>query len=318
MIKQKIAKYDLVTVGGITRDILFYSKEGELVNVGQTVKQKLLAFEYGAKIYADRVFMEFGGGADNVAIASSRLGLKSALIARIGDDENGQSAIKNLKDNRVDFSYLKKDTASRTGFSVVLTVNNTAKEHVAFLHRGANEFLSAKDLPENLETNWIYIASLPKNGWEAIMTKIIKMKKNLVWNPGKQQLEDLPKLKKFLPSVKIFIVNHEEASEFKKLKDIKSLITHIKACGPELVIITDGEKGAYAHDGKKYYFIKAKKTKPVNTLGVGDAFGASLTSAFICGKNIKTALEWGIKNSASVVGHIGAQKGLLSKKQIER
>ena len=59
----KLKKYDIVSVGGATVDILFYSKEGELISTGNIAKQKLLAFEYGDKILADRVFYTCGGGA---------------------------------------------------------------------------------------------------------------------------------------------------------------------------------------------------------------------------------------------------------------
>jgi sugar/nucleoside kinase (ribokinase family) len=114
------------------------------------------------------------------------------------------------------------------------------------------------------------------------------------------------------------MLNHYEAMEFRKLKDIKGLLSYIKGLGPKLVVITDGSNGAYAFDGQKYYFMKARSKKVINTLGVGDAFGSALTSALIYDKNIKEALTWGIENSAAVVGEIGAQKGLLKRSQINR
>jgi sugar/nucleoside kinase (ribokinase family) len=125
-------------------------------------------------------------------------------------------------------------------------------------------------------------------------------------------------MKKFLPRVKVLSLNRDEALEFRKLKDIKGLIKYIQRLGPKIVVITDGDKGAYAYDGSKYYFIKAKPVKALDTVGVGDAFGSALTSALIYGKDIKSALAWGIKNSASCVSKVGAQNGLLTKKQIER
>jgi len=114
------------------------------------------------------------------------------------------------------------------------------------------------------------------------------------------------------------IVNHDEAMEFRKLKEIKGLLAYLLSLGPKLIVITDGDKGAYAYNGKAYHFMKAKSTKVVNTLGVGDAFGSGLTSALIYGKSLKEALRWGIVNSASVVSEIGAQKGLLTNKKIIR
>ncbi|MFA5047647.1 MAG: carbohydrate kinase family protein [Patescibacteria group bacterium] len=315
----KPKKFDVISIGGATVDILFYSKEGELINTGHITKQKLLAFEYGAKISADRVYFTYGGGAANSAVAFSRLGLNAGIISRIGSDNNGQLVINNIKKNKIDSSLLKIDAKASTGFSVILTINNESKEHVAFIHRGANSFLSVKDIDLSLvSTNWFYVTSLPKDHWPVIMTKVVQTGKNIIWNPGHEQLTQLPKLKAFLPKIKLLMLNHEEALEFRKLKDIKGLITYIRKLGPEIVVITDGAKGAYAYDGKKYHYIKARSVKNINTLGVGDAFGSGLTAGLIYDKNIKQALEWGIKNSASVVSEIGAQKGLLSRRQIEK
>jgi len=48
-------KYQIITIGGATRDITFFTKEGILIdNHRDVLRQKLLAFEYGAKIRVDR------------------------------------------------------------------------------------------------------------------------------------------------------------------------------------------------------------------------------------------------------------------------
>ncbi len=313
----KSKKFDLITIGGATIDISFYSKEGELVHTGNITKQKLLAFEYGAKIVADKVFTTFGGGASNVAVSASRLGLKSCALVKIGNDDYGRMIIKNFKDNKVSTALMNLDQKEKTAFSMVLTIDNQSKEHIAFIYRGANSKLSAKDIrTEQLLSDWLYVTSLPGDTWAEIFDKLIKTKKKIVWNPGNEQLKDIAKIKKYLPSIHLLMVNRDEALEFKKLKDTKGLLRYLFELGPKLVVITDGANGVYAFDGKKYYFMKAKSSKIVNTLGVGDAFGSSLTSALIYDKNIKEALEWGIKNSASVVGQIGAQAGLLLKSKI--
>jgi len=317
MPSQKKRKFDLITIGGATVDISFYSSDGELIPAGSS-KQKMLAFEYGAKVIADRVFTTCGGGASNVSVSVSRLGLKAAAVCRLGRDDYGQAVIKNLRDNKVDASLVKFDSQTKTGFSVILTINNPTKEHIAFIHRGANAKFSVRDLPAVLDANWLYVTSLPADGWQEIMKRLVKAGTNIVWNPGNEQLKNISAMKKFLPHVKLLMVNHSEAMEFRKLKDIKGLLRYLYGLGPKLVVITDGASGAYAFDGKKYYFMKARSKKVVNTLGVGDAFGSALTSALICGKNIKEALEWGIKDSASVVSEIGAQKGLMTRRGIEK
>jgi sugar/nucleoside kinase (ribokinase family) len=154
------------------------------------------------------------------------------------------------------------------------------------------------------------------HNWIPIVRKVVASGARIAWNPGGGQLQQLIELKKFLPKVEIFMLNRDEALEFKKLKDIKSLIKHIQGLGPKIVVITDGRNGAYVYDGNKYYFMKARRTKSVDTIGVGDAFNAAFTAGLIHGKTVRQALEWGIKNAASVVSTIGAQNGILTKRKI--
>ena len=50
--------------------------------------------------------------------------------------------------------------------------------------------------------------------------------------------------------------------------------------------------------------------------GAGDAFGSGCISALIKGKSFEEALLWGTVNSASVIGYIGSQKGLLREHEM--
>jgi ribokinase len=312
-------KFDVITVGGATRDMMFYSKEGELVSTGNLTKQKLLAFEYGAKIVADNLYFSFGGGAANTAVSFSKLGLKVAAVCRVGNGDNGRLVVKNFRNNNVDASFVTLDSRGQTGFSVVLTVDNSNKEHVLFGYRGANEFLREKDLPANrANCDWYYVTSLPKLCWAGIMQKLCRSGKNIAWNPGGRQLLQMSRVKKYLPKVRVLILNKDEAYEFKKLKNTKGLLKHLFDLGPEIVVITDGALGAYAYDGCKYYYHKAKKAKSLDTVGVGDAFGSAFVAAVIGGKDVKTALRWGINNSASVISKIGAQNGQLNRRGVNK
>jgi sugar/nucleoside kinase (ribokinase family) len=140
-------QFDVVTIGGATRDIMFYSGDGKLITANAATRQKLLAFEYGAKITADKLFFSYGGGAANTAATFSALGLKTATICKIGNDDNGREILKNFKKIGVDSSYIKIDSKDATGFSVVLAVKSESHEHVVFGYRGANNLLSSLDLP---------------------------------------------------------------------------------------------------------------------------------------------------------------------------
>jgi len=57
---------------------------------------------------------------------------------------------------------------------------------------------------------------------------------------------------------------------------------------------------------------------PFERTGAGDAFSSTTVAALALGNDLPTALSWGAINSMSVVQQIGAQKGLLTRPQIEK
>ena len=56
---------------------------------------------------------------------------------------------------------------------------------------------------------------------------------------------------------------------------------------------------------------------PKNRTGAGDAFASTVTAMLAIGMSVPDALVRGPINSAMVVQQIGAQKGLLSRKELE-
>src|SRR3989344_8581849 len=91
--------------------------------------------------------------------------------------------------------------------------------------------------------------------------------------------------------------------------------------------MTDGHKGVMVSDG--HYVYKAgifKEKKLVDRTGAGDAFGSAFTAGLMrCGiaaKNIGSvkpsdvcfAIRLATANATSVVEHVGATEGALTKK----
>ena len=94
---------------------------------------------------------------------------------------------------------------------------------------------------------------------------------------------------------------------------IKEVLKIINSLGPNIVVITQGSKGARAFDGKNFYHCPAKKIKVVQSTGAGDAFISGFLAEYIKKACIYRALKKGIVNSGAVLSKIGAQNGLLKK-----
>ena len=325
--------FDVVTIGGAARDITFYTKEGKLVaQMKDPLRQKLLGFEYGAKINIEKSFCTFGGGAANAAVALARLGLKTAAIARVGKDEDGRAVIANLVKNKIDTKFIQIDPAEKTGFSFIVTFGPEV-EHTAFLFRGANNNLKFETRNLKLKTSWFYVASLSGEGWRGVLDSVVAKKETrLAWNPGNKQLAaGLSGLKKYLAKTAIFFVNKDEAIElvaslpkYKKagtawLNQPKNLFSVLAEFCPGILVITDGGKGAYLSlRGKMHHQVSLSK-KIVDTTGAGDAFCSSFLAGYINYRgDILKAAKLGATNSAYNLTGVGAQEPLLTWKEAER
>ncbi len=336
-------KYDVITIGGATEDITFYTKEGMLIaNRKDISRQKLLAFEYGTKIKIDKSHSTFGGGAANSAISLSRLGFKVVSLLAVGRDIRGQRIIENLKNYKVDIKLIQKIKDVETGFSFLLVGNDN--EHIVFSNRAANSELriTNSELRMLKKTKQVYLTSL-SGDWNIILNKIFSLipptpfnkggiSPKISWNPGNIQLcGGINMIGKYLKKTEVLMVNKDEAIElvvsdrkyrnkpFSFLNKIENLLKILKSYGPNIVVITDGRHGAHAYNGNKLYRQKVvKEKKRVDTTGVGDAFNSSFTAGLeLYNGDIKKAMMLGAKNSASVIAKQGAQNGLLTKKDIK-
>src|SRR3989344_552092 len=330
-------KFDVISIGGAVRDITFYTNRGKIFSTPDNLTaQKMLAFEYGAKINVNESYYSFGGGAANIAVALSRLGLKTSIVARLGNDHDSRHIGLNFKKARVDTGLIQIDDQSHSGLSFILGLDKKDKDHVVFTHRGANDNLvfQSKKMA-GIQPNWFYLTSLSGPTWLKTLRLAYDFANRngvkVIWNPGVQQLQAGKKtLNNLLKSTAVLILNKDEAIEL-VLSGIKVgrrsptflnrplyLLNILKDWGPKLVVITEGKKGAWAFDGKKIYRQKARKTKLINTIGVGDAFGSAFLAGLILTKhNIQKSLEWGMVNSASVCSKLGSQDGLLTLAEIK-
>jgi len=326
--------YDFITLGGATRDISFFTKEGILLDNHQDVlRQKLLAFEHGSKIKVDKFFYSFGGGATNTAVNLANFGLRTACLVSVGQDLNGQLIIKNLKKRGVKTNLVQRQSNLDSGFSFVL-ISSTG-ERIIFTQRGANQELkiTTKELAALKKTKNIYLASLGGD-WLTILKQVFSQIKEysprVYWNPGEGQYQvGLKKLKPFLKKTFVLVVNKDEATELvlssskyqqasrQFLNNTKNLLRVIKEFGPHMVMITSGKRGVDVYDGQQFYhqdIIKEKKR--IDTTGVGDAFGSSFAAGLeIFKDDINKAIQLGLKNTASLIGELGAQNGLIKFKK---
>ncbi|MFA5854279.1 MAG: carbohydrate kinase family protein [Patescibacteria group bacterium] len=315
MLKQQILPaYDIISVGDATLDVFVSLKEASvLCNLQKDVCQ--LCLSYADKIPVEKVQRLIGGNAANNAVGSSRLGLKAAFYSIVGNDETGRNIMETVCDAKVSCEYMQIDKKQESNYSVVL---NYKGERTILVYHIDRKYKMPKFKP----TKWFYLTSMGKNHLGFHMELLAHVKKTgaqLAFNPGTHQLkEGLEKLRPLLAETSVLFVNKEEAQRLVgQIADIKELIVAMKRIGSKIVVITDGDKGSYAHDGVSFWKCGITKTAVVERTGAGDSFATAFLAATIQGKQIPEALHWGTMNSGSVITKVGPQAGLLTKPQIQ-
>ena len=138
------------------------------------------------------------------------------------------------------------------------------------------------------------------------------------FNPGKNELKQVDKLKGLLEDVEILLLNREESEILFNLSfdDILSgnLIHQLNL---PVVAVTAGADGAYVFSDNHQFYSPAVNHHPVDETGAGDSFGSTFIAALIHQKSPQDALFWAVKNSASAVSLLGSKSGLLTLKQIK-
>lgn len=316
-------QYDFVAIGDITTDAFIeLSKDDADVSIDMDTGKKTLHMPFGSKLpYTDVTVVEAVGNSPNAAVSAHRLGLRSALVTNLGHDRNGKDCLDALRKEGVDTDFVKIHEGKETNYHYVLRYG--AERTILIKHEEYPYVLPDFGTPPR----FLYFSSIGENG-VAFHHEIAKyLKENpetkLAFQPGTFQIRlGKTELRDLYEQTHIFFCNKEEAQSILETEegDIPTLLRQMKEIGPKMPVITDGPNGAYALDGEDVWYMPMypDPKEPVDRTGAGDSFSSTFTSAIILGLDVKTALSWGPINSMSVVQYIGAQKGLLTREQIEK
>ncbi|MBQ7764840.1 carbohydrate kinase family protein [bacterium] len=330
----------VITIGSATMDVFVECDEANIVSVCTKDKNSnFMSYPYGSKIDISTFASNVGGGGVNTACNFGNLGFDTSAIFKIGKDFYADGILHFFKDQKVKLGSIIQKENESTGFSVILV--SFQGDRTVLAHRGANANLREEDINFEAikEADLVYIA--PLNGESnKILEKIVDFAEEydtkICFNAGTTSIKKgFEHLRGILDSAHVVVMNKEEASMATGIevrpdtktekfsqdvihRDIKSMLQALKIKDYQVVVITDGSKGAYAYEGKNYYFCPTFPSEVISTLGAGDSFASTFCAAlYRNGTDIGKALMYGSVNSASVVSKFGATEGLLTFEAIE-
>ncbi|KND48253.1 MAG: ribokinase [Parcubacteria bacterium C7867-004] len=299
----------------------FIKLKDATVNCNVDTDACTISMRWGDKIPFESATLLAGvGNSANAAVAASRLGLASALMATIGNDRDGELIIDAFSKENLDTRYISRAPGKATNHHYVLWYES---ERTILVKPEPYDYSFPKDLEP---PKAIYLSSMGEAGatYYADMATYLEKHPDLffTFQPGTFQMQmGKEALAAIYARADLLVVNKEEAARILGVTDteIPELLTMLKRLGAKRVVITDDRDGAYASEGSTTFHVPMYPDirPPFERTGAGDAFASTLTAALLLGKSFKEAALWGPVNSMSVVQDIGAQKGLLSRKALE-
>lgn len=312
--------FDFLAVGDIVTEPFIKLTEAHTQPGAKGEQELCMAF--GEKLpYESATVCAAVGNASNAAVSAARLGLSSSLRSYIGDDEQGDQMLSVLQSENVDTSLMVREPGKISNHHFVLWYGN---ERTILVKHETYSYT----VPElSVAPKWMYLSSLADNSkpyHDALSAWLQEHPETkLAFQPGTfQMMLGKEALSSLYARTDFFVCNKEEAARILEIPitdDIKLLLTELAKLGPKMVIVTDGTEGAYGYDGTRFLRIPMYPDTrgPYERTGAGDAFTSAIVSALALGLPLDEALLWGPVNSMSVVQEIGAQKGLLTRAQLE-
>lgn len=300
--------YDVITVGSAITDTFIESKDFEIVKRRGLISRKGICLNYGSKIEIEDIVTSTGGGGTNTAASFARLGFKTAFLGKIGPGYEGARILNMLEEEKISKDFVVRGN-KKTGQSIIVV--GAPGECTIMVYRGANGTLKSSEVNwRKLNAKWFYLSHMRGSGAGVLQRVLVHARKNgakIAINPGSTQIKQgIEKLGR----VDILILNKEEAELVAKTRDQNKSLKKLNKFA-DIVVITNGKKGSIAFDGEKIYHARIYKSRIVDTVGAGDAFGSGFTAGIIMGRGIEYALRLGSKNAASVVSHINTKDGLI-------
>ncbi|MHA7958428.1 ribokinase [Streptomyces sp. L500] len=252
-----------------------------------------------------------GGKGANQAAAAARLGARTALLARVGDDPFGRLLLEAQHAAGTELRHVLVEKGARTGTAMIVV--GPDGDNTIVVSPGANARLSPADVRAARE---VVAASAVVSLQLEIATETVRTAvetatasgTRVVLNPSPTP-ESLDT--DLLTAADPLVVNEHEAALLSGLPDgTPTDQAHaLRERGARSVVITLGGEGALILDTEAAECIRIPgvPVEVIDTTGAGDAFTGALALRLARGATLEEAARFAVKVGAASVTRPGAQ-----------
>ena len=256
-----------------------------------------------------------GGKGANQAVAAARLGRRTALVGRVGDDDAGETLRGSLTANDVDTTQLR--TTPDTPSGVALISVDADGDNAIVVSPGANGRLQPADVTAAghlLHRAAVVLVQL-EIPLDAVVAAASAAGGTVIVNPAPAPPRPLPTE---LLDGAILVPNQTELATLAGhdgVVDTETAVELARRLPASATVVTLGAEGALVVDDDVTH-VPAPVVDPVDTTAAGDAFCAALADALVGGAGLADAARWAVRVGAATTLRPGAQPSLPTPAEV--
>ena len=266
----------------------------------------------GELVISDGFLLDAGGCAVNTAVILARLGIRTGLVGKVGDDDYGGWLRRSLARKRVLVDGVSTAPRSATSQTVILPVDGQDRRYIHV--PGANADLGVADIAAVLPGprilaigGFLALPGLDQDGVADLLAAARTRGTATLLDVVVPRGADNPSkaLRPVLPHVDCFLPNHDEARLVTGQDNPADQAKALLEWGCASVVITCGADGAVYADPHRVIRVRPFPVEAVDGSGAGDAFTAGIIFGLIHGWPPERRLRFAAALGGSVCRGLG-------------
>ena len=257
--------------------------------------------------------LQGGGPVATAMVALSKLGCRTAMIDKLGNDWRGKRILEEFEIEGVSTNYLTLVPGHTSSIASVLVRKGDGARTIVF-SPGDVEELFPSELPE-IAISSSRILHLNGRHLPACLAGAQLAKENGVlvsFDGGAHRFNN--GLRELIHLTDICIVAREFAYAFSGEEHIDNSATKLLHSGPRIVVMTGGTDGSWAFDqsGRRVHQSAFTTDCTVDTTGAGDAYHGAFLCGIINNYTLKQCARFASAAAAINTGKLGGRSALPS------
>jgi sugar/nucleoside kinase (ribokinase family) len=255
-----------------------------------------------------------GGSCCIFATQAAKLGLRVAILGRVGDDYFGKLIVDTLDAAGVDTRYIEVDGDLRTGITVHLVQDD---DRAMLTHMGSLNTLTVDDVSDeflasarHLHYGSLYLQTGLLPHWIDILERAkrlgLTVSLDTNWDPDERWDHDLERA---YPFIDVLLPNEQEALFLSGEASYGEAIANLRRRVPLLVVKRD-IAGAVAWQGEQEFAQSVfEASEGGDGIGAGDSFDAGFLAGWLHALPLASCLAIACECGRGVAGAVGGFAG---------